>query len=108
MRGTVANHSAQYVGRLRAHGLDVITPDEGERAEVHRIIYDELCQDLVPEPSRDRYRDVMQHLVQRGAQGIILGCTEIGLLVKSGDASVPCTTRPQIHAQDAVDWMLTA
>lgn len=95
-----------YVGRLRAQGLEVTTPDDDERADVHRIIYDELCQDVVLDSSRDRYRDVMQHLVERGAQGIILGCTEIGLLVKSGDAPVPLYDTAAIHAEEAVSWML--
>lgn len=95
-----------YIGRLRDQGLDVITPAAAERADVHRIIYDELCQDVVHDSSRDRYRQVMAHLVQRGAEGIILGCTEIGLLVKAGDASVPLYDTTAIHAQQAVDWML--
>jgi aspartate racemase len=97
-----------YIGRLRDQGLDVITPDDAERAEVHRIIYDELCQDVVLDSSRHRYREVMDHLVQRGAEGIILGCTEIGLLVGAGDASVPLYDTTAIHAEQAVDWMLAS
>lgn len=77
-----------------------------ERADVHRIIYDELCLDVVLDASRDRFRDVMNHLVQRGAECIILGCTEIGLLVAPGDASVPLYDTTAIHAEQAVDWML--
>lgn len=95
-----------YIGRLRQQGLNVLTPDEAERADVHRIIYDELCQDVVLDSSRDRYRDVMDHLVQRGTEGIILGCTEIGLLVQARDASVPLYDTTAIHAEDAIDWML--
>jgi aspartate racemase len=95
-----------YIGRLRDQGLEVITPDDAERADVHRIIYDELCRDVVLDSSRDRYREVMNHLVQRGAEGIILGCTEIGLLVEPGDASVPLYDTTAIHAEQAVDWML--
>jgi aspartate racemase len=88
------------------HGLDVLIPGEAERAQVHRIIYDELCRDVVLDSSRVRYREVMNHLVQRGAEGIILGCTEIGLLVEAGDASVPLYDTAAIHAEQAVDWML--
>jgi aspartate racemase len=95
-----------YIGRLRDQGLDVITPDDAERADVHRIIYDELCQDVVLDSSRDRYREVMEHLAQRGAEGIILGCTEIGLLVEPDDASVPLYDTTAIHAEQAIDWML--
>ncbi|NYG07285.1 aspartate racemase [Phycicoccus badiiscoriae] len=97
-----------YVGRLREQGLEVITPGAVERADVHRIIYDELCHDVVLDSSRNRYRDVMDHLVQRGAEGIILGCTEIGLLVEGGDASVPLYDTAAIHCQEAVDWMLSS
>jgi aspartate racemase len=95
-----------YVGRLRDHGLDVITPDDAERADVHRIIYDELCQDVVLDSSRTRYRQVMGHLTERGAEGIVLGCTEIGLLVDAADAAVPLYDTTAIHAEQAVDWML--
>lgn len=95
-----------YTGRLRDHGLEVVVPDEAERADVHRIIYDELCQDVVREQSRDRYREVMARLARRGAEGIILGCTEITLLVDAGDSPVPLYDTTAIHAQEAVDWML--
>ncbi len=95
-----------YTGRLRDHGLEVVVPDEAERADVHRIIYDELCQDVVREESRDRYREVMAGLARRGAEGIILGCTEITLLVDAGDSPVPLYDTTAIHAQAAVDWML--
>jgi aspartate racemase len=95
-----------YVGRLREHGLEVVLPDEAERADVHRIIYDELVQEVVHEESRDRYRQVMAGLADRGAEGIVLGCTEIGLLVGPSDASVPLYDTTRIHAEHAVDWML--
>jgi aspartate racemase len=95
-----------YTGRLRAHGLDVLVPEETERAEVHRIIYDELCLDVVREESRARYRQVMAHLAERGAEAIILGCTEITLLVDEHDSPVPLYDTTTIHAQAAVNWML--
>ena len=96
-----------YVGRLREHGLDVLVPDEQERADVHRIIYDELCLDVVRDESRSRYRDVMASLAQRGAEAVILGCTEIGLLVGDGDSPVPLYDTAAVHAEQAVDWMLS-
>ena len=96
-----------YVGRLREHGLDVLVPDEQERADVHRIIYDELCLDVVRDESRSRYRDVMASLAKRGAEAVILGCTEIGLLVGDGDSPVPLYDTAAVHAEQAVDWMLS-
>jgi len=71
-----------YKGRLTdKHGLEVMVPAEDERQYVHQIIYDELCLGKIVEQSKGRYREIMGNLVRRGAQGIILGCTEIGLLV---------------------------
>jgi aspartate racemase len=95
-----------YVGRLRDHGLEVLVPDEAERSDVHRIIYDELCLDVVREESRERYREVMARLVQRGAEGVVLGCTEITLLVGEADSPVPLYDTTAIHVEEAVEWML--
>lgn len=95
-----------YSGRLAAHGLDVLVPEAGQRDQVHRIIYDELCRGQVLQPSRVIYRDIMTDLVARGAQGIILGCTEIGLLVGPGDTAVPTFDTTRIHAEAAADWAL--
>ncbi|MEO7269274.1 MAG: aspartate/glutamate racemase family protein [Knoellia sp.] len=95
-----------YVGRLRAKGLEVIVPDAPQRAEVHRIIYDELCLDVVLDASRDAYRDVMASLVERGAEAVILGCTEITLLVGEQDSTVPLYDTTRIHADAGVDFML--
>jgi aspartate racemase len=95
-----------YTGRLREHGLEVLVPDESERADVHRIIYDELCLDVVREDSRSRYREVMASLAGRGAEAVILGCTEITLLVDADDSPVPLYDTTAIHAEAAVDWML--
>ena len=95
-----------YSGRLAAHGLDVLVPEAGQRDQVHRIIYDELCRGQVLQPSRAIYRDIMADLVARGAQGIILGCTEIGLLVGPGDTDVPTFDTTRIHAESAADWAL--
>lgn len=97
-----------YTERLRSHGLEVLVPDDADRGEVHRIIYDELCLDIVRDDSRDRYREVMARLAERGAEAIILGCTEITLLVDEGDSAIPLYDTTAIHAEAAVDWMLNA
>jgi aspartate racemase len=91
-----------YRERLRKlHGLDVFVPDADDRAIVHRIIYDELCVGKVTDESREEYRRIMRALVDDGAQAIILGCTEIMLLVGDGDASVPLFDTTSIHARSA-------
>jgi len=95
-----------YCGRLERNGLDVLVPDADERAEIHRIIYDELCLGVIRDDSREIYRTIMANLVARGAQGLILGCTEIGLLVGANDTTVPVFDTTRIHAEDAVDWAL--
>jgi aspartate racemase len=92
--------------RLERAGLDVIVPDDDGRADIHRVIYDELCRGRILDASRERYREVMSSLVARGAQGIVLGCTEIGLLVQPGDASVPLFDTTAIHARAIADWQL--
>lgn len=95
-----------YTGRLAGKGLDVLVPDEGQRAEVHRIIYDELCLDVVRDESREVYREVITSLVDRGARAVILGCTEISLLVSQEDSSVPLYDSTRIHADAGVSFML--
>ena len=96
-----------YKGRLvQAHGLDVLIPPEDEREIVHRVIYDELVVGQIKPESRLAYKQIMGHLVEAGAQGIILGCTEIGLLVKPEDSSVPLFDTTRIHAEAAVAYAL--
>jgi len=95
-----------YSGRLEENGFVVLTPDAAQRADVHRIIYDELCLGTVEDTSRERYRAIMADLVRRGAEGIILGCTEICLLVGAADTSVPVFDTTRIHAEDAADWAI--
>jgi aspartate racemase len=95
-----------YVERLARHGIEAVVPDPAGRADVHRIIYDELVRDVVRPESRQRYRDVMADLVAGGAEGMILGCTEVGLLVGPGDTTVPTFDTCWLHAAAAVDWML--
>ncbi len=96
-----------YRDRLReVHGLGVLIPEPEEREIVHRIIYEELCLGQVLPESRARYRHVMARLVDDGAQAIILGCTEISLLVDQSDATVPLFDTTSIHARKAAEWAL--
>ncbi len=99
---------AFYRERIEAAGIDVIVPDADDRERVHRVIYDELCLGRLHEASRQDYRRIIAALVARGAQGVILGCTEIGLLVGEGDADVPLFDTARIHAETAADWALEA
>lgn len=95
-----------YIDRLRAHDLEVLIPPTEARADVNRIIYDELCLGIVAAPSRRRYQDVMAALVERGAQCIILGCTEITMLVGADDTSVETFDTTAIHAETAADFAI--
>ncbi|MDR6447580.1 aspartate racemase [Paraburkholderia terricola] len=94
-----------YTGRLRErHGLDTLVPDEAGRAYVHRIIYDELCHGKITDDSREVYQRVIEDLAARGAQAVILGCTEITLLIKPEDSVLPVFDTTALHAQAAVEW----
>jgi aspartate racemase len=97
---------AFYRDRLAAHGLTVLVPDRQDRAAIHAIIYDELCQGIVLDSSRDRYREVIARLTAAGAEGVILGCTEIELLVTQADSPVPVFPTTRLHAQAAVERAL--
>ncbi|MES2161100.1 MAG: aspartate/glutamate racemase family protein [Pseudomonadota bacterium] len=98
---------AFYKDRLRErHGLDVIVPDQHDRDIVHRIIYEELCLGRIVDASRNEYRRIIAGLVAQGAQAIILGCTEISLLVAQPDADVPLFDTTAIHARKAAEWAL--
>ena len=96
-----------YRGRLERHGLQVITPGEAERAVVHRVIYEELVLGKILPQSRAEYARIIAGLVNQGAQGVILGCTEIGLLVKPADSPVPLFDTTRIHALAAVEVALS-
>ena len=95
-----------YRDRLTSHGLQVLIPAPDDRAEVHRIIYDELCQGVVREASRQAYRDVIVRLIQAGAEGVVLGCTEIELLISATDSPVPVFPTTRLHVEAAVEASL--
>ena len=97
-----------YRGRLETHHqLKVLIPDQGQREEVHQVIYAELVRGIINDDSRKIYQEVIGSLVERGAQGIVLGCTEIGLLVKPEDVPVPVFDTMAIHALAAVEAALS-
>ena len=96
-----------YVGRLRdRHGLDVLVPGEEDRRIVHEVIYDELCRGRVEDASREEYRRIIRSLVDDGAEGVLLGCTEIDLLIGASDSPVPVFDTTALHAERAVELAL--
>jgi len=96
-----------YKGRLvDKYGLEVIIPDDTDRQTVHRVIYDELVLGVVRQDSRNKYVEIMEKLARAGAEGIILGCTEIELLVHEGDSPLPLFPTTRIHAMAAVEYAL--
>jgi len=96
-----------YRDRLsRRRELEVLVPEEGDRQVIHDVIYGELCRGQIREASRDGYRRIIERLVSAGAGGIVLGCTEIGLLVREEDASVPLFDTARIHAVAAAEAAL--
>jgi aspartate racemase len=98
---------AFYRDRLERHGLTVLVPDQPDRQLVHDVIYDELCQGIVRPESRAAYRDIIGRLVDEGVEGIILGCTEIELLIGQPDSPVPVFPTTQIHVDAAIERALT-
>lgn len=96
-----------YRGRLVGQfGLEVVVPDPRDREMVHRIIYEELCVGTIRPESRVQVAGIMSRLVEMGAQGIILGCTELGLLLDAGDSRVPLFDTTRLHALAAVEYAL--
>ena len=87
-------------------GIEVIIPNSEDRDEVHRIIYNELVQGEIKEESKEIYKNIIEKLEQEGAEGVILGCTEIPLLIKADDVSIPIFDTTTIHAEKAVEWAL--
>lgn len=98
---------AFYKGRLtEQHGLSVLVPEDTERETIHRIIYEELCQGIIQPEARAAYLRIMERLHAAGAEGIILGCTEIGLLIKAEDSRLPLFDTTRLHAEAAVAYAL--
>ncbi len=97
-----------YKARLIEKGIDVLTPEPEDRVRINDIIYQELCLGVLREASKDAYLHVIRKMAAEGAQGVILGCTEIGLLIKAGDAPVPLFDTTIIHAERAVEYALQA
>jgi aspartate racemase len=91
-----------YRGRLSGeHGLEVLTPVPEDRETVHRVIYEELCLGRIRDESRMHFRRIVQNLVSNGVEGVVLGCTEIGLLLHSDDVTVLLFDTAEIHAEEA-------
>ncbi|WP_054949232.1 aspartate/glutamate racemase family protein [Numidum massiliense] len=91
-----------YISRIERHGIDVLVPVGEARDVVNKVIFEELCLGDIQQSSREYYMQVIKNLVDRGAEGIILGCTEIGLLLEQEDSPVPLFDTTVIHAQEAV------
>ena len=97
-----------YKGKLmRDHGLEVLTPIDADMDMIHQVIFDELVLGLIKDVSKEKYIAVIKRLEAAGAEGVILGCTEIGLLVKDQDSSIPLFDTTLIHAEAAVEYALT-
>lgn len=94
-----------YAGRLRGRGLEVVVPDPDDREVVHRVIYDELVHDVVDPGARTAYLGVVDRLAARGADAVVLGCTEIGLLLGPGDGPLPLYDTTALHVAAGVDWL---
>lgn len=95
-----------YAERLARHGVETLIPEQADRELVHRVVYAELCLGRIVDASRNAYRRIMADLVAKGAEAIILGCTEISMLVGAQDASVALFDTTAIHARKAAEWAL--
>jgi aspartate racemase len=95
-----------YRDGLAAAGLDTLIPDEADRREIHRVIYEELITGKVEPASRQAYREIMARLVERGVEAIVLGCTEIMILIDQSDSAVPLFDTTTLHARAAVGMAL--
>ena len=96
-----------YRARLEAHGFEVRVPNEAGRALVNKVIYEELIRGVIRPESRQAYQQVIQQMADEGAQSVILGCTEIGLLIKPSDSVLPSYDTTHLHALAAVDFALS-
>jgi len=97
-----------YKKRLKEkYTIETIIPDDGERQEIHDVLYNELCLGIIKQTSKERYLEIINNLVSRGAEGIILGCTEIPMLIKQEDVEVPVFDTTEIHAKAAVEFAIS-
>ena len=97
-----------YRARLAGHGVECVVPSDAERGEVHRIIFEELCKGSFPDSSRRALQEICAGLAEQGAQGIVLGCTELCLIVGENDLTIPCFDTTSLHALAAVEFALAA
>ena len=96
-----------YKGHIHKHyAVEVLIPNENDRTTVHDIIYQQLCQGIVKDESRTAYIEIIEKLKRQGAQAVILGCTEIDLLISQADTHVPVFDSTALHVDQAIDWML--
>mgnify|MGYP002661940207 FL=1 len=95
-----------YSRRMQQQGVRTLVPSETQQAEIHRVIFDELCLGRFEAEAKAYYLDVIEDLRTQGAEGVILGCTEIGLLLKPEDCALPLFDSAEIHAHSAVDFVL--
>lgn len=95
-----------YPDALRQYGIETIIPDEEDRDFIHASIYNELSKGVLPDDMRERYVEIINRLMQKGAEGVILGCTEIPLLIKQKDSPIPVFETGLIHSTAAVDYVL--
>ncbi|WP_368654299.1 aspartate/glutamate racemase family protein [Ornithinibacillus sp. 4-3] len=91
-----------YKSRIESNGIKVLVPESTEREEINRVIYEELCLGNIQHASKSYYKEIIKNLIAKGAEGIILGCTEIGLLVEQADSKVPLFDTTKIHAIESV------
>lgn len=96
-----------YTGRLAAHGLSPVIPNADDRATTHRIIYEELCRDVITTESSQSYQSIAQRLAKAGADSLILGCTEVGMLLNAGNVDIPVFDTVEIHCQAALNAALS-
>lgn len=95
-----------YKSKLTDTGLDVLIPDEQDIEMINNVIFNELCLGIISSQSRDKFAAVISKLADKGAEGVILGCTEIGLLINPSDITLPCFDTTQIHAEKAALWAI--
>lgn len=95
-----------YISRIEESGFQVGIPSEDKRNKINEVIFSELCLGKIKVESREYFKKVIEELAENGAEGIILGCTEIGLLIKEKESSIPIFDTTTIHAMEAVNWAL--